>query len=290
MPEVENWSNLLWATGTPSIVHNCGLPWLPAERQAELTAFFSRPDIRAQLAPELETFIEASPSRRLGVYFEDLWAFAFSHHPHYELLARNLPLRAEGRTLGELDFVVRHLPSGSIEHWEVAVKFYLQLDGYWIGPGLRDRLDSKLARMCGHQLPVAYGATAQSLLRDMNIHIDRQRTLMPGRLFRRLGQPEPAPPPVDPHSCRYWWATREEFQHHFQDRPWHWLPLPKRAWLAECKSAQGLSCAELCEQLAREEPRRPLCVAGLAGSEELSRGFIVPEGWQASAHVFLADA
>jgi hypothetical protein len=280
MIEPNHWTNLLWSLGTPSIARGCGLPWLPQERQSSLATFFSQTEIRRRLQPKLEEFLAKNTRSRLGVYFEDLWAFAFSHHPDYELRQRNLALRDGGHTLGELDFVVHYLPADTTEHWEVAVKFYLQVGNqYWVGPGLRDRLDLKLAHMRDHQLPVIKQTAAAELLRDKNIHIDQQWTLMPGRLFRPLESL------IHPDQGNGWWATQSEFRQQFSHEPLHWALLPKRAWLASDghRVGRGVSCESLTDQFSKEELHSPFCVAGIAGGQEQSRGFIVPDNWYQSA-------
>jgi len=282
----DHWANLLWALSSPSIVHGAGLPWLPAARHAQLQDFFTRADIAAQMAPLLEAELQRAdsprPVSRLGVYFENLWAFAFTHHPHYHLRQRNLPLHADGRTLGELDFVVRYLPDNCTEHWEIAVKFYLEVDGgYWVGPGLRDRLDIKLARMRRHQLPLIRQPAARAQLLQRDIHIDRQWALMPGRLFRPLlGEAAPLHSDINPHSCRYWWAAADEFRYHFADSAHHWVQLPKRTWLAErgYLSTRGDSTLVLADRLGTDL-RAPVCVAAQRDGTEASRGFIVPDDW-----------
>lgn len=284
-----HWANLLWALSAPDIVRD-SLPWLPAHRRAELADHFSRADIRTRLEPRLNSELEAQQSSRLGVYFEDLWAFAFTYHPHYQLLHRNLPLRSEGRTLGELDFVLSYLPESKVEHWEIAVKFYLQVRDYWVGPGLRDRLDIKLARMREHQLPLTRRAEAREILRQRRIHIDRQWALMPGRLFRPLGQEQaPLPGDINPGSCRYWWATLTEFRSHFAGEEYRWLHLPKRAWLAESgyRVSHGQAPAELIGQLSKAGPSHPTCVAAVTGTGEKTRGFIVPDSWAQEAALTL---
>lgn len=285
--EPDHWSNLLWALGAPHIVSGQGLPWLPPERQAPLVDFFSEKQVQQELAVELEERAGSSGSQRLGIYFEDLWAFAFTHHPDYKLQAHNLPLRDSGRTLGALDFVVQHLPSDTTEHWEIAVKFYLQVDGeHWVGPGLRDRLDIKLARMREHQLPIARSPQAQQLLIRQGIQIARQWTLMPGRLFRPLRGKLP-PPPVDINalSADYWWATAEQFTLEFSTRRWLWTPLAKHTWLADWgySVSTEFSCEKLAERLLFGEQHSPVCVAGLTNGKEVSRGFIVPKNWHTAA-------
>lgn len=283
--EPDHWRNLLWALATPDIAPEFPLPWLPEHRRRQLHQFFCSPHIATRLRPKLEASLQTLNSHRLGVYFEQLWDFAFTHHPDYTLLARNLAIRSEGQTLGELDFVVRHLPDNAVEHWEVAVKFYLRVDDHWVGPGLRDRLDIKLARMRDHQLPVARSRPGLEALRHLELRLDRQWTLMPGRLFTPL-----AAPAQGPQASRYWWATSALFLQYFLTGPRHWLPLQKTSWLApvDTDSSDGYSPVELRETvLPSLLARGPVCIAATTAdadeTEPFCRGFIVPDGWYPSA-------
>ncbi|MCA0892821.1 DUF1853 family protein [Microbulbifer agarilyticus] len=283
----DHWDNFLWMLNTTDIAPEYPLPWLPQTRRQALAEYFSAPGVRAQFeAPLLET-LQQCTSHRLGIYFEQLWGFAFTHHPDYTLLARNLPIRAEGKTLGELDFVVRHHPDSAVEHWELALKFYLQIDEYWVGPGLKDRLDIKLQRMRDHQLPVALGDTASAILRNQGIQLDRQWALMPGRLFRPLASlPAPDPRPGD-----YWWADLATFRAYFptarRDNLDTWCQLPKSCWLAPypMRMADGVPASTEAEPELSEAllSRGPICVARTAPEGELSRGFLVPADWRVRA-------
>ncbi|WP_193161651.1 DUF1853 family protein [Microbulbifer hainanensis] len=295
--EPDHWANMLWSLAAVDIVRDWELPWLPAARRVELSQYFSRGDIAARLTPQLHDQLRAADQRgsasRLGVYFENLWAFALAHHPDYQLLYRNLPLRADGRTLGELDFVVRHLPSDTTEHWEIAVKFYLQVDAkYWVGPGLRDRLDIKLARMRDHQLPVIRTPATSALLQQQGIHIDRQWTLMPGRLFRPLTAPSPTlGDDINADCAGYWWATADQFLHHFAPRNLRWAVMSKRTWLAPRHGSlpDSQPCAGIAAQLRAENRRGPFCVAGVDGGREQSRGFIVADDWYSAAQAAISS-
>lgn len=129
--------------------------------------------------------------QRLGLYFEHLMKFWFAHSPWHELLQQGLPIREHGNkkqpTLGECDFLVFDKKRQEIQHWEVAVKFYLGLTSQnhnaqnhkqdqvvqWLGPNLKDQLDRKLTHTLKHQLPfstrpVAREAILQTLLLDAN--------------------------------------------------------------------------------------------------------------------------
>ncbi|WP_428819069.1 DUF1853 family protein [Microbulbifer sp. MCCC 1A16149] len=277
----DHWDNLLWALTTDDISETPSLPWLPSERRAELGDFFAAPATRASLENILRTFVESTSSRRLGVYFENLWTFAFRYHPQYQLIARNLPLRVAGKTLGELDYVVRYLPDDVTEHWEVAVKFYLQVADAWVGPGLKDRLDIKLARTRDHQLPIIHQPEVEPLLRDQGIEIQRQWTLMPGRRFRSLDNVTA--------DKDFWWSDWPGFLQAFADKPWHWLQLPKQCWLAPCiptHDTAPLTLTDATDAITEKlKARGPLCVAAVDKHREVTRGFIVPDDWASRAQL-----
>lgn len=275
-----HWNNFLWALASPDIAPEYPLPWLPQARRAALNRFFSQADIRSALEPRLLSQLTQLKSHRLGIYFEHLWAFAFTHHPDYELLAHNFPIRDEGKTLGELDFVVRHKPDNTVEHWEIALKFYLHVENYWVGPGLKDRLDIKLDRMRTHQLPIAQDSCATERLRDAGISLDRQWALMPGRRFRPLNADFSTPPkPAD-----FWWADLATFSRHFANTDLEsWSLLPKPCWLAPVSGDLGSTPASG-ESL--NEPllvRGPICIAACDHRGESTRGFVVPADWHTRA-------
>ena len=110
-------------------------------------------------ANRLVTFVEERTEHRVGHYFENLIHFWLKHIRGVEIIAHRQPVRDEERTLGELDFVFRD-EAGRLNHWEVAVKFYLQTtsnDGHpkYLGPNTNDSLERKLERMRNHQLPLS---------------------------------------------------------------------------------------------------------------------------------------
>ena len=297
----DHWRNFLWALRSPDIAPEFPLPWLPETRREALLTYFLTPGMQSRLAPQLEQQLHSSTSRRLGIYFENLWAFAFSHHPHYQLVARNLPIRDQGRTLGELDFVVRHLPDNTVEHWELALKFYLQVGSLWVGPGLKDRLDIKLARMRDHQLPIARNPLATAALRETGVQLDRQWALMPGRLFRPLTEMPGPGKSAPPAATDFWWADLATFLRaksgEFTAADTRWVHLPKPCWLAPQTgpladaACDTLACdtsactpstlkSDLRERLAT---RGPICVAMIGPQGETGRGFLVPDDWRQRA-------
>ncbi|WP_051201819.1 DUF1853 family protein [Ferrimonas senticii] len=130
---------------------------------------------------------------RLGHYYEQLWCALVNDHPHYQLLAHDLVIADHRRTHGALDLVVRNLKTEQIEHWELAVKFYLgEIDGSdpgnWIGPNRKDTLANKLEQLLSKQLPLSQTQLAKKLLAEKAWPIAAQRIILQGRLFQPKSQ------------------------------------------------------------------------------------------------------
>ncbi|WP_105902468.1 DUF1853 family protein [Vibrio gangliei] len=125
--------------------------------------------------------IEYSGNSRLGFWYQHLCHQLFAGHPHYQILAEEIQLNDQGRTIGALDFVLLNQVSDSAEHWEVAIKFYILFNGYWYGPNSRDRLDLKLSHMLNHQLTMSQHSCFKHLYPTLE-HIE-PKLLMQGRLY-----------------------------------------------------------------------------------------------------------
>jgi hypothetical protein len=106
---------------------------------------------------ELEIFLQQLKSTRLGLRFEMLiwfWLLEQDYHP-YQLLGHSIQKIAGPRTLGELDFLLFNTESKAIEHWEVALKYYLAERDfslpYWYGLNRSDTLLRKLSHFSQKQ-------------------------------------------------------------------------------------------------------------------------------------------
>jgi hypothetical protein len=106
---------------------------------------------------ELEIFLQQLKSTRLGLRFEMFiwfWLLEPDYHP-YQLLGHSIQKIAGPRTLGELDFLLFNTESKAIEHWEVALKYYLAERDfslpYWYGLNRSDTLLRKLSHFSQKQ-------------------------------------------------------------------------------------------------------------------------------------------
>lgn len=227
----------------------------------------------------LLAWLAARPTRRLGLYAEALLAYWFSHVPHIELVAANLPVRDSTHTVGEFDFLLRI--DGAPYHLEAASKFYLQLDSApyaLVGPGLRDAWWLKYRKLAS-QLALAQHPAA-------GLPAGFEQASACSRLTGWLFFPADAAdthPAIHTAACRGWWCRLQDSwpQQHLHSR---WLALPRLHWLgpAQAEEAATQSLAAMRTQLAQADG--PWLLAELLPDaqgvwQEVARGFVVPDRW-----------
>ncbi|MFZ5560419.1 MAG: DUF1853 family protein [Pseudomonadota bacterium] len=235
---------------------------------------------------------------RLGSHFETLLAFwlAWPGNPLYRLVGHSLPIRSKNRTLGELDFLVEERASGELQHWEVAVKFYLGVTpggahAGWIGPGLKDRLDLKVERLLQHQLGISRRPEAVGLLRQLGLPLPAPVCLVKGRLFYppRARLADWAPDGAAPGHLTGWWMPQAGFLSLYADAGLQWIRLPREHWLTPVDLSSPANAAvpidepqaarPLVEGLQAGNDNRAAAVVGLRERREVTRGFITPAEW-----------
>lgn len=133
-------------------------------------------------APPLCAFEEYKGNPRLGFLYQHLCTTLLSNSHHYQIVAEEIQLNApDGRTIGAVDLILKNTESGQVEHWEVAIKFYLLHQGVWYGPNAHDQLDKKLDRMLTHQLKMSDRPEFRELFPLETPPVER--LLMQGRLY-----------------------------------------------------------------------------------------------------------
>lgn len=148
----------------------------------------------------LNDHLKQQRSSRLGIYFEQLLSFYFEHYPRFTLLAKNLQVNNDERTLGEFDFIILDQADDRTKHIEAAVKFYLGHQYYqgkiknnyplhnwhnWVGPNQKDSLAIKMRHLQERQLPLSqtrYGQTALSSLGITDKRVE-SRLFIKGRFY-----------------------------------------------------------------------------------------------------------
>jgi len=278
--------DLAWVIGSP--------PLLPIEQphvaqfsteqhQSMLEAFAPQLLALDRNSLELERWMHDYRDKRLGAYFARLVSYWLHHSPQFTLIAEQLAVRnQEKRTLGEFDLIVQNHLTQQVEHWEIAVKFYLGLTDHptpyqWLGPGLKDSLGRKLDHLLQHQTQLSALADAKRILDEKGIHIDTTRIALKGRLFSCWNPTRPV--------TRYSWVRRSELDSFLKEHTAcginEFAPLNKRRWLAPLKHALETTLVSA-SQLQAIHPNQwnvPSHFAGFKDQLEQIRFFVVSDTW-----------
>ena len=210
------------------------------------------------------------PARRLGLLFEQWVGALVDASANLERVASNLPLRHQGRTLGELDLLVRDHREGQLWHWELALKFYLGTGQAWFGPNSHDTLDRKPRHLYEQQLPRSTLPEVRSQLAERGWLPDGQALLSRGRLFYRQQIPATGVQPHPDHE-KGWWLPSDALD------DGEWSIIERHEWpcpFMSDKSTTLIATPTLIDYV--ETRQRPLMVT--QGHRD-SPGFIVPVSW-----------
>lgn len=283
--------HLAWMCHAPQLISSpMGFvpeKYLPQDVEERLRAWDNAPHSGPAVLTE-------QPARRLGHYFERLYQCLLEDLLGWEILLKNQPVRNNGITLGELDFVVRNPADNAIEHHEIAVKFYLGYRGggpdtpLWYGPNARDRLDIKTQRLISHQSQMTERPEARNLLESLGIGTPaRPRIFMPGYLFYPLDRTLAPPTEVPADHLRGDWLYIDELDKMADDSK-RWVPLIKPHWLGPWRQREAPDYQETEEALGVVRSAGiPRLFAILEPApadgywQETSRIFVVPGTWPA---------
>jgi hypothetical protein len=287
MGEMPNLADdLEWLKHAPSLLST-------AQIMNQLRSFNPSNDFVATSSTSREEF-PALKSSRLGLYFEQLFTHLLQSSQHYQLVATNLQIHRDGRTIGEFDCLLRALADSSLIHLELAVKFYLQLGtgqqmSDWVGPNYRDRLDIKYEHLLKHQLQLAEHPDVTAWLKARNLTIDSKALFTRGRLYYQLNNFLNAsycfPSEVISGHQKGFWCSLDEFTDFQSSKPGlKWFKLPKPFWFADISSKS----LDLLQPFLLPECNQLQQVVAVSSHREHMRGFVVTDEWLASARAQLA--
>ena len=270
--------NILWAVKSPPLISSRKNIWPQAE-------WFSSWEVNAAGTESLKG------NQKLGLYFEKALHEWIAQEPKLALIAHNLIVRSKTNTLGEFDLIVRN--ENWIEHWEIAVKFFLGICNrknvdHWIGPNPRDTLARKLDSLQNRQIRLGENPDAKRILRQRGIEIDRRRIIFKGRLFHpykvfKMSRFE-VPEDINPLHQKGWWLRWEELDHHEELKNSYFKLLKKEELLCPFKftdTEELISFDELKNRCSHAFTEHTAIIN--KDGAELSRGFVVSEDWEAQA-------
>ena len=285
---------LAWSIGGPSMI--AATADLPTVSTSTFSTYLDHATPWLQQLDEdpspLHGFLEEASCWKVGLHFEAMVDFWLQHGSHYTLVARNLQVQEEKRTLGAFDFIIRN-ERGQAEHWEIAVKFYLQRgDGtqreHWVGPNKRDRLDLKLDRMAGHQLPLSKTKPGRAALASIGIpEAPTPRAWVKGMLFRPFHEETHTVPGAERGEPRGVWVEGGHFETYAKAFPEsRWLLRERPDWLSLARNRENelMNADEATARAQRDTLTLPEMWSRLNQRDheiwtEEERLFVIPDRW-----------
>ncbi len=291
--------DLAWACFDPPLVH---IDILSADKVSNSALLLTQERERWLQALDvdptpLQDHIAQLRSHRLGLYFESLWHFFLRQDSSVDLVAHNLPIRTEGKTIGEFDCIYychqrrRHI------HLELAVKYFLSVGSHqgtpehselnqWWGPECQDRLDLKVGHLLDRQINLSDHDAAKLALEELGIEDLDKEIEIKGYLFQSIDNPIPPPIAYNGDNIPNQWVHVNNLQEYCQRLgALSFKHLPKFQWLSptvETDTSNILVCSELELLMLKhfEDESRPQLVVALDDAGlECRRFFVVGTVW-----------
>ncbi len=183
--------------------------------------------------------------KRLGKRMEYILNNVLEKDSKYDLLASNIQLKSNSRTIGEIDYIIED-KKGNIIHLELATKLYL-LDQslssdfvhQWIGPNRKDFLQLKLDKLKKHQFLMSETQEFKAYSSIHNIPTPTKKALLlKCQLFLPFNQKINLPQNFANCICGQW-LTIKQFQENYNNcafylpekKDWFILPEHNTFWL-----------------------------------------------------------
>ncbi len=127
---------------------------------------------------------------RLGQLAEQFVFNQIEDSKGIDLIAENIQIKIDRRTLGELDAIIQK--DKLLIHLEIVYKFYVYDPSQgaseierWIGPNRKDSLKEKLAKLKTKQFPLLYHESTVEFMNELEIDVKNleQQVLFKAQLF-----------------------------------------------------------------------------------------------------------
>jgi len=187
---------------------------------------------------DLNTF-KAKPiakTIRLGHQVEFVFLQLLDAHPDYEIIAHSIQIKKGNKTIGELDFLIKH--KQQVYHIELSCKFYLvdptisEPIHRLVGPNRGDMFFTKLDKTKDQQLPLLYTKECLRELQALNIHPDQvvQQVYFAAQLFVPITGALPSIRPLNKQCITGSWVGMQDFEGESFRESVYYIPF-KNEWL-----------------------------------------------------------
>lgn len=243
-------------------------PDIHSSNQEDLKTFlFPETNITEELIQDLND-LDHPRNSVLGKRMESFFEIAIKFSTRYDLIASNLQVIEEKRTLGELDFLLfDHLNSRPL-HVELVYKLYVYDRGFssekerWIGPNRRDSYLEKIEKLKEKQFPLLYRPETIEYLKRLDISPEQvdQQLCFKAQLFSPNSRKEEDLKCFNPDCLKGNWYRHEEFlKLNWRDKLF--FSPPKKYWSCDPKeNSQWISYSDFLKEIERlfEKKKSPM--------------------------------
>lgn len=156
---------------------------------------------------------------RLGHQMEHVFLQLMRTSPSYDILIHNLPIKANNRTIGEIDFILRDLETKQLLHIELTYKFYIidtaisEPIHQLMGPNRRDMFFTKMEKIRQGQFPLLHRPEGIEALSAAGIHTDNieHQCCFKAQLFTPATNPEIHIRPLNKNCTAGFWLKFDDF-------------------------------------------------------------------------------
>jgi hypothetical protein len=248
---------------------------------------------RIQWLKEIDSDDLSLPSQsRLGHYYEALWVYFFQHDEQYKYIAHNVQIHQDGKTLGELDFIIFDDFQQRYIHLEVAIKFYMYYaesneastdKQHWIGPNSQDNLDKKWQHLNNEQTSLTSKNACKTHLESLGIKEKPQTAFsLKGYLFQQENV-DIKPVGLAPNNIIHTYYKNSDFiKKRFNDC--YLSIIPKQQWLMTYHNKESIRQHSQTEISEMVNLFNTPIMAGIMTTnnqfiEERQRFFVTPDNW-----------
>lgn len=204
----------------------------------------------------------------LGKYAERLLLHYFIHSDTIQLLANNIQLNENQKTIGELDFILQK--NSELLHIEVALKFFIERFGKTeedlIGPNGKDTWINKKQKLLQQQLPILE-ISAQQQYDSKSI---KSCCWIAGELF----------PLASNHLDQKTWALKQSTLSNIKIKANYFALIPfKRDWIFPFNRFSSLQNIAEIKKINKPLTKSVMLVLYDQKKIPISRGFILNDNW-----------
>lgn len=219
----------------------------------------------------------------VGKYAEQLLAAFFNQSEKFHLLANNLQLIAQKRTIGEVDFLLENCETKVYIHLEFAIKFYLKTteDGEikYLGPKAKDSLKGKLKKLHEQQLQL-FPKHNQLLPEKLQNLSFQPKLLMKVYFFFPFEEWQSKNQNI---ATEGWWIKVQDWEKLVDDASYFQFIEDKRQWIFpysnQNETYNATESKKILEQLFTDGGNHSMLIRLDKNKTIIDRGFVVGNQW-----------